>query len=120
MGPFSDTAQDVSAQLVNSTWAHSSALSFMPSLGDHGKELVCTVTYRPPRAPSTSETIWLHVGYSPWLGTGLNSSCQRQGPSVSCSCSLCSQPPPQLQWQVDGEPLSGNSLRGALQVSSWA
>ncbi|XP_065430718.1 SIGLEC family-like protein 1 [Chrysemys picta bellii] len=56
---------------------------------------------------------------SPRPGTGLNSSCQRQGPSVSCSCSLHSHPPPRLQWQVDGEPVAGNSKPGALQVSSW-
>ncbi|XP_039369244.1 sialic acid-binding Ig-like lectin 12 [Mauremys reevesii] len=141
-GPFSDTAQNVSAQLANGTWAHSSALSFTPGLGDHGKELVCTVTYRPPRGPSTHRTVRLHVGYPPWppnitgtqtrngrpserprysprLGTGLNSSCQRQGPSISCSCSLRSHPPPQLQWQVDGEPLAGNGSQGGLQVSSW-
>ncbi|XP_044846853.1 sialic acid-binding Ig-like lectin 5 isoform X2 [Mauremys mutica] len=115
-GPFSDTARNVSAQLANGTWAHSSALSFTPGPGDHGKELVCSVTYRPPRGPSTRRTVRLHVGYSSWL----NASCQHQGPSISCSCSLRSQPPPQLQWQVDGEPLAGNSSRGALQVSSWA
>ncbi|XP_039368627.1 SIGLEC family-like protein 1 isoform X1 [Mauremys reevesii] len=57
---------------------------------------------------------------SPRPGTGLNSSCQRQGPSINCSCSLRSQPPPQLQWQVDREPLAGNGSRGGLQVSSWA
>ncbi|KAM9114706.1 sialic acid-binding Ig-like lectin 11 [Pangshura tecta] len=69
---------------------------------------------------SAQGTFQLLVEYSPRPGTGLNSSCQRQGPSISCSCSLCSQPPPQLQWQVDGELLAGNSSRGALQVSSWA
>ncbi|XP_044846850.1 sialic acid-binding Ig-like lectin 11 isoform X1 [Mauremys mutica] len=130
MGPFSDTAWNISAQLANGTWAHSSALSFTPGLGDHGKELVCSVTYRPPQGPSTHRTVRLHVGYPPWPpnitgtltrngrpdsprpGTGLNSSCQHQGPSVSCSCSLRSHPPPQLQWQVDGEPLAGNGSRG--------
>uniref|UniRef100_A0A8C4Y8J6 Ig-like domain-containing protein n=1 Tax=Gopherus evgoodei TaxID=1825980 RepID=A0A8C4Y8J6_9SAUR len=196
-GPFSDTARDVSAH-------------FTPGPGDHGEELVCTVTYRPPQGPSTRRTVRLHVGCetpnitgtltrnghpaeddvvsletwegdslslgceagnrpeaalswakgneslspsqgrisagliygtpcpgflsltinlslclllspdSPRPGTGLNSSCQRQGLSVSCSCSLRSHPPPQLHWQVDGEPLAGNSSRGALQVSSWA
>ncbi|XP_023968540.3 sialic acid-binding Ig-like lectin 13 [Chrysemys picta bellii] len=252
MGPFSDTARNVSAQLANGTWAHSSELSFTPGLGDNGKELVCTVTYSSAQGPSTSRTIRLHVGYPPgppnitgtltrngrpvlaplvaegdimsletqegdslslsypdplvgngsqltaregdslrflcsvasnprtelgWVrggravegtrpvvenqlrlelpnvtaedgglygcwaqnnessaqgtfqllveysprpGTGLNSSCQRQGPSISCSCSLRSHPPPQLQWQVDGESLAGNGSRGALQVSSWA
>ncbi|XP_043358226.1 uncharacterized protein LOC119848102 [Dermochelys coriacea] len=65
-------------------------------------------------------TFQLLVEYSPRPGTGLNSSCQRQGPGINCSCSLRSQPPPWLQWQVDGEPLAGNGSRGALQVSSWA
>ncbi|KAM9114705.1 uncharacterized protein ACDP82_019359 [Pangshura tecta] len=64
-GPFSDTARNVSAQLANGTWAHSSVLSFTPGLGDHGKELVCSVTYRPPRGPSTRRTVRLHVGYPP-------------------------------------------------------
>ncbi|XP_065430537.1 myeloid cell surface antigen CD33-like [Chrysemys picta bellii] len=62
-GPFIDTARNVSAQLANGTWAHSSELSFTPGLGDNGKELICTVTYSPPRGPSTSRTIRLHVGY---------------------------------------------------------
>uniref|UniRef100_A0A674JHM8 Ig-like domain-containing protein n=1 Tax=Terrapene triunguis TaxID=2587831 RepID=A0A674JHM8_9SAUR len=213
-GPFSDTARDVS-------------LSFTPTPGDHGKELICTVTYSSAQGPSTRRTVQLHIGYPPgppnitgnltrngrpgestpvgngsqltaregdslrflcsiassppatlaWVrggraiegahpagenqlrlelpnvtaedgglygcwaqnkessaqgtfqllveysprpGTGLNSSCQRQGPSVSCSCSLRSHPPPQLQWQVDGEPMAGNGSRGPLQVSSWA
>uniref|UniRef100_A0A452IBQ4 Ig-like domain-containing protein n=1 Tax=Gopherus agassizii TaxID=38772 RepID=A0A452IBQ4_9SAUR len=69
---------------------------------------------------SAQGTFRLLIEYSPQLGTRLNSSCHHQGPSISCSCSLRSQPLPQLQWQVDGEPLTGNSSRGALQVSSWA
>ncbi|XP_039369239.1 myeloid cell surface antigen CD33-like [Mauremys reevesii] len=60
-GPFSDTAQNVSAQLGNGTWAHSSTLSFTPGLGDHGKKLVCSVTYR-PQGPSTRRTVRLEVG----------------------------------------------------------
>uniref|UniRef100_A0A674JH48 Ig-like domain-containing protein n=1 Tax=Terrapene triunguis TaxID=2587831 RepID=A0A674JH48_9SAUR len=55
----------------------------------------------------------------PRPGTGLNSSCQFQWPSVSCSCSLRSHPPPRLQWQVDGEPLAAKGSWEALQVSSW-
>ncbi|XP_065430286.1 sialic acid-binding Ig-like lectin 12 [Chrysemys picta bellii] len=62
-GPFSDTARNVSAQVANGTWAHSSELSFTPGLGDDGKELVCTVTYSSAQGPSTSRTIRLHVGY---------------------------------------------------------
>uniref|UniRef100_A0A8C3I2X9 Ig-like domain-containing protein n=1 Tax=Chrysemys picta bellii TaxID=8478 RepID=A0A8C3I2X9_CHRPI len=69
---------------------------------------------------SAQGTFQLLVEYSPRPGTRLNSSCQHQGPSINCSCSLRSHPPPRLQWQVDGEPLAGNGSWGALQVSSWA
>uniref|UniRef100_A0A8C3HU59 Ig-like domain-containing protein n=1 Tax=Chrysemys picta bellii TaxID=8478 RepID=A0A8C3HU59_CHRPI len=176
-GPFNDTARNVSAQLANGTWAHSSELSFTPGQGDNGKELVCTITYSSAQGPSTSRTIRLHISYpgtlvtngsqlmvqegdslqflfslatvggtrpmgenqlglyrrwdqnesspqlclllspdSPQPGTGLNLSCQRQGLSISCS--LRSNRPPWLQWQVDREPLAGNGSHGALQISS--
>ncbi|XP_065430186.1 sialic acid-binding Ig-like lectin 12 [Chrysemys picta bellii] len=138
MGPFSDRARNISAQLANGTWAHSSKLCFTPTLLDHGKELICTVTYSSAQGPSTRRTIRLHVVYPPvplsitgtltrngcpdipQLRTGLNGSCQREGPNISCSCSLRSRSPPWLQWQVAGEPLAGNGSWGALQVSSWA
>ncbi|XP_034612233.1 sialic acid-binding Ig-like lectin 12 [Trachemys scripta elegans] len=61
-GPFSDTAQNISTQLANGTWAHSSALRFTPGLEDHGKELVCNVTYSSAQGPSTRRTIQLRVG----------------------------------------------------------
>ncbi|XP_067413586.1 sialic acid-binding Ig-like lectin 11 [Emydura macquarii macquarii] len=69
---------------------------------------------------SAQGTFQLLIEYSPRLGIRLNSSCQRQGPRVSCSCSLRSHPLPRLQWQVDGEVWAGNNSWGALQVSSWA
>nr|XP_005313981.3 myeloid cell surface antigen CD33-like [Chrysemys picta bellii] len=62
-GPFNDTARNVSAQLANGTWAHSSELSFTPGQGDNGKELVCTITYSSAQGPSTSRTIRLHISY---------------------------------------------------------
>uniref|UniRef100_A0A8C0FZI8 Ig-like domain-containing protein n=1 Tax=Chelonoidis abingdonii TaxID=106734 RepID=A0A8C0FZI8_CHEAB len=202
-GPFRNTAQDVSTQLANGSWAYSSALSFTPGPGDHGKELVCTISYRPPWGPSTRRTVQLHVVYPPgppnitgtltrngrpgestlvangsqlsaregdslrflcsvassppaalgWVRGGRaikgtrpagenqlqlelpnvtdedgglygcwaqNKQSSHQGPSISCSCSLRSHPPPQLQWQVDGVSLAGNSSWGALQVHLWA
>ncbi|XP_065430188.1 sialic acid-binding Ig-like lectin 10 isoform X2 [Chrysemys picta bellii] len=67
-----------------------------------------------------SRVLRVDVQYSPRLGNRLNTSCQHQGPRVSCSCSLRSHPSPRLQWQVDGEPLAGNGSWGPLQVSSWA
>nr|XP_008175688.3 sialic acid-binding Ig-like lectin 12 [Chrysemys picta bellii] len=60
--PFSDRAWNVSAQLANGTWAHSSELCFTPTLLDNGKELVCTVTYSSAQGPSTRRTVQLHIG----------------------------------------------------------
>ncbi|XP_065430713.1 sialic acid-binding Ig-like lectin 12 [Chrysemys picta bellii] len=60
--PFSDRARNVSAQLANGTWAHSSELCFTPTLSDNGKELVCTVTYSSAQGPSTRRTVQLHIG----------------------------------------------------------
>ncbi|XP_044847602.1 sialic acid-binding Ig-like lectin 12 [Mauremys mutica] len=112
MGPFSDTARDVSAQLANGTWAHSSALSFTPGLGDHGKELVCSVTYRPPWGPSTRRTVRLHVIYP----TGL--------PNISGTLTRNGRPVPDA-WGAEGVVLSletkeGDSLSLGCEAGSRA
>ncbi|KAM9114661.1 LOW QUALITY PROTEIN: sialic acid-binding Ig-like lectin 14 [Pangshura tecta] len=136
-GPFSDTARDVSAQLANGSWAHSSALSFTPGLGDHGKELVCSVTYRPPRGPSTRRTVRLHVGYPPgppsitgtltrngrpvpdaWGAEGDVVSLEtREGDSLSLSCEAGSRPEATLRWAKGNESLSpGQGGAGCLEL----
>ncbi|XP_039369235.1 sialic acid-binding Ig-like lectin 10 [Mauremys reevesii] len=124
-GPFSDTARDVSAQLANGTWAHSSVLSFTPGLGDHGKELVCSVTYRPPRGPSTRRTIQLHIDYPPGPPniTGTLTRNGRpvlevsgaegdvvsletwEGESLNLSCEAGSRPEATLSWAKGNESL---------------
>ncbi|XP_039369259.1 sialic acid-binding Ig-like lectin 12 [Mauremys reevesii] len=124
-GPFSDTAQNVSAQLANGTWAHSSALSFTPGPGDQGKGLVCSVTYRPPRGPSTRRTVQLHVGYPPgpltitgnltrngrpvpdaWRTEGNVLSLETQeGDSLSLSCEAGSRAEAVLSWAKGHESL---------------
>ncbi|XP_039369256.1 sialic acid-binding Ig-like lectin 12 [Mauremys reevesii] len=107
-GPFSDTAQNVSAQLANGTWAHSSALSFTPGPGDHGKGLVCSVTYRPPRGPSTRRTVQLHVGLpDAWRAEGNVLSLETQeGDSLSLSCEAGSRAEVILSWAKGHESLS--------------
>ncbi|XP_044847597.1 sialic acid-binding Ig-like lectin 13 [Mauremys mutica] len=137
MGPFSDTARDISVQLANGTWAHSSALSFTPGLGDHGKELVCSVTYRPPRGPSTRRTVRLHVGYPPrppnitwtltrngrpvpdaWGAEGEVVSLETQeGDSLSLSCEPGSRAEGTLIWAKGKESLSpGQGGAGCLEL----
>ncbi|XP_065430712.1 sialic acid-binding Ig-like lectin 13 [Chrysemys picta bellii] len=126
MGPFNDTARNVSAQLANGTWAHSSELSFTPGLGDNGKELVCTVTYSSAQGPSTSRTIQLHVGYPPgppnitgnltrngrlvpdaWRDEGDVMSLKTQeGDSLSLSCEAGSRADANLSWAKGNESLS--------------
>uniref|UniRef100_A0A674JIK3 Ig-like domain-containing protein n=1 Tax=Terrapene triunguis TaxID=2587831 RepID=A0A674JIK3_9SAUR len=135
-GPFSDTARDVSAQLANGTWAHSSALSFTPGLGDHGKELVCTVTYSSAQGPSTSRTIWLHIGLSrppaeltavsgsvlflfPDPGTSVANGSQltaREGDSLRFFCSAASSPPAALRWVTVGRAIEGAHPAGENQL----
>ncbi|XP_039369255.1 sialic acid-binding Ig-like lectin 13 [Mauremys reevesii] len=99
MGPFSDTARDVSAQLANGTWAHSSVLSFTPGLGDNGKELVCSVTYRPPQGPSTSRTFRLHVGYPP------------TPPNITRTLTRNGRPVPDV-WGAEGDVVSLETQEG--------
>uniref|UniRef100_A0A8C3PA78 Ig-like domain-containing protein n=1 Tax=Chrysemys picta bellii TaxID=8478 RepID=A0A8C3PA78_CHRPI len=134
MGPFSDTARNVSAQLANGTWAHSSALSFTPTPGKHGKELVCSVTYRPPWGPSTSKTVQLHV-LSGWGGANLparlfqgrphwelratlNGSqlTAREGDSLRFLCSVASSPPTALCWVRGGRAVEGAHPAGENQL----
>ncbi|XP_039369240.1 sialic acid-binding Ig-like lectin 12 [Mauremys reevesii] len=136
-GPFSDTARNVSAQLANGTWAHSSALSFTPSPGDHGKELVCNVTYRPPRGPSTRRTVRLNITNSPvppsitgtltrngrpvpeaWGAEGDVVSLETQeGDSLSLSCEAGSRTETTLSWAKGNESLSpGQGEAGHLEL----
>uniref|UniRef100_A0A8C3PA83 Ig-like domain-containing protein n=1 Tax=Chrysemys picta bellii TaxID=8478 RepID=A0A8C3PA83_CHRPI len=131
MGPFSDTARNVSAQLANGTWAHSSALSFTPTPGKHGKELVCSVTYRPPWGPSTSKTVQLHVVYPsagiPTLGLprpaplgtegDIVSLETQEGDSLNLSCEASSRPEATLSWAKGNESLSpGQGGAGHLEL----
>ncbi|XP_065276017.1 sialic acid-binding Ig-like lectin 13 [Emys orbicularis] len=135
-GPFSDTARNVSAQLVNGTWSHSSALHFTPTLGDHGKELVCTVTYSSAQGPSTSRTIQLLVGYPPGplsiAGTltrnghpvlevsraeGDVSLETQEGDSLTLSCEAGSRAEATLSWAKGHESLSpGQGGDGHLEL----
>uniref|UniRef100_A0A8C0FZJ1 Ig-like domain-containing protein n=1 Tax=Chelonoidis abingdonii TaxID=106734 RepID=A0A8C0FZJ1_CHEAB len=121
-GPFRNTAQDVSTQLANGSWAYSSALSFTPGPGDHGKELVCTISYRPPWGPSTRRTVQLHVPPllgSPLLGFGpalqplpqlspgdVVSLETQEDDSLSLSCDAGSRPEATLSWARMNRSLS--------------
>uniref|UniRef100_A0A8C0IKL0 Ig-like domain-containing protein n=1 Tax=Chelonoidis abingdonii TaxID=106734 RepID=A0A8C0IKL0_CHEAB len=107
-GPFRNTAQDVSTQLANGSWAYSSALSFTPGPGDHGKELVCTISYRPPWGPSTRRTVQLHVVWPAPLGTegDVVSLETQEDDSLSLSCDAGSRPEATLSWARMNRSLS--------------
>uniref|UniRef100_A0A8C0FZP5 Ig-like domain-containing protein n=1 Tax=Chelonoidis abingdonii TaxID=106734 RepID=A0A8C0FZP5_CHEAB len=135
-GPFSNTARDISVQLANGTWTHSSALSFTPGPGDHGKELVCTVTYRPPQGPSTRRTVQLHVSCDPnalafWQRGHTLTHIQLlthseddvvsletwEGDSLSLGCEAGSRPEATLSWAKGNESLSPSQGRaGHLEL----
>uniref|UniRef100_A0A8C3F2X4 Ig-like domain-containing protein n=1 Tax=Chrysemys picta bellii TaxID=8478 RepID=A0A8C3F2X4_CHRPI len=125
-GPFSDTARNVSAPLAKGTWAHSSALSFTPGPGDHGKELVCNVTYSSAQGPSTSRTVQLLVGCD-IAGTltrngrpGERLRCEPrklEGDSLSLSCEAGSRADAILSWAKGHESLSpGHGGAGHLEL----
>ncbi|XP_065276016.1 sialic acid-binding Ig-like lectin 13 [Emys orbicularis] len=139
IGPFSDTARDVSASLANSTWTYSSALSFTPTPGDHGKELICNVTYSSAQGPSTSRNIRLHLGYlpgppnitgiltrngcpvpDPWGAEGDVVSLETQeGDSLTLSCEAGSRTESTLSWAKGNESLSpGQGGAGRLELSN--
>ncbi|XP_029769511.1 sialic acid-binding Ig-like lectin 13 [Terrapene carolina triunguis] len=139
MGPFSDTARNVSAPLANGTWAHSSALSFTPAPGDHGKELICNVTYSSAQGPSTRRTIRLHIGYLPgppnitgiltrngrpvpdvWGAEGDIVSLETQeGDSLTLRCEAGSRTESTLSWAKGNESLSpGQGGAGHLELSN--
>uniref|UniRef100_A0A8C3H5U5 Ig-like domain-containing protein n=1 Tax=Chrysemys picta bellii TaxID=8478 RepID=A0A8C3H5U5_CHRPI len=130
-GPFSDTARNVSAQLANGTWAHSSELRFTPGLGDDGKELVCTVTYSSAQGPSTSRTIRLSRPPAELtvrvhrISAGAKPACSsppvpaplkaerefvsletQEGDSLSLSCEAGSRANANLSWAKGNESLS--------------
>ncbi|XP_062818533.1 sialic acid-binding Ig-like lectin 5 [Anolis carolinensis] len=46
-------------------------------------------------------------------------NCMHEDNVLFCICSFQSQVPAQIQWQMEGETLSGNSTKGALQIMSW-
>ncbi|XP_065430160.1 sialic acid-binding Ig-like lectin 14 [Chrysemys picta bellii] len=135
-GPFSDTARNVSAPLANGTWSHSSALHFTPTQGDHGKELVCIVTYSSAQGPFTRRTVQLLVGYPPGplsiSGTltrkghpvlevsraeGDVSLETQEGDSLNLSCEAGSRAEAILSWAKGHESLSpGQGGAGHLEL----
>uniref|UniRef100_A0A674JFU1 Ig-like domain-containing protein n=1 Tax=Terrapene triunguis TaxID=2587831 RepID=A0A674JFU1_9SAUR len=120
MGPFSDTARNVSAPLANGTWAHSSALSFTPAPGDHGKELICNVTYSSAQGPSTRRTIRLHIVPDVWGAEGDIVSLETQeGDSLTLRCEAGSRTESTLSWAKGNESLSpGQGGAGHLELSN--
>uniref|UniRef100_A0A674JMR3 Ig-like domain-containing protein n=1 Tax=Terrapene triunguis TaxID=2587831 RepID=A0A674JMR3_9SAUR len=126
--PFSNTAQDVSTRLAKGTSAHSSVLRFTPTPGDDGKELVCTVTYRPRWEPSTRRTVQLRVE-GPVLSVsrpGLEvlgaegdivSLVTQEGDSLTLRCEAGSRTEVTLSWaRVNGSLSPSQGGAGYLEL----
>ncbi|XP_042296898.1 sialic acid-binding Ig-like lectin 10 [Sceloporus undulatus] len=71
---------------------------------------------------STQGTFQLYVGYAPKLKEDpqRNTTCWYQDNGFLCNCSLKAQPPPQIQWQVDGESITETNHKRNQMVTSVA
>ncbi|KAL8219432.1 UNVERIFIED_CONTAM: hypothetical protein K2H54_024536 [Gekko kuhli] len=70
---------------------------------------------------SAQKTLLLRVQYGPRLSIPQGTSmCRREDHDLSCACSLHSWPPPQIQWQVDGEAINQSITGQALGVTFQA
>ncbi|KAH0631412.1 hypothetical protein JD844_005728 [Phrynosoma platyrhinos] len=71
---------------------------------------------------STQGTFQLYVGYAPKLREDpqRNTSCWYQDNGFLCNVSFKAQPPPQIQWQVDGESITEKNSKRNLMVTSLA
>ncbi|XP_067329498.1 sialic acid-binding Ig-like lectin 13 [Anolis sagrei] len=69
---------------------------------------------------STQETFQLYVAYAPKLNEDpqRNATCWQQDNSFLCNCSFMAQPPPQVQWQVDGEIITEKKSKKNQKVTS--
>ncbi|XP_067318077.1 sialic acid-binding Ig-like lectin 14 [Anolis sagrei] len=69
---------------------------------------------------STQETFQLYVAYAPKLNEDpqRNATCWQQHNSFLCNCSFMAQPPPQVQWQVDGEIITEKKSKKNQKVTS--
>uniref|UniRef100_A0A674JKW9 Ig-like domain-containing protein n=1 Tax=Terrapene triunguis TaxID=2587831 RepID=A0A674JKW9_9SAUR len=124
--PFSNTAQDVSTRLAKGTSAHSSVLRFTPTPGDDGKELVCTVTYRPRWEPSTRRTVQLRgLSHPPAeltlevLGAegDIVSLVTQEGDSLTLRCEAGSRTEVTLSWaRVNGSLSPSQGGAGYLEL----
>ncbi|XP_008115517.2 sialic acid-binding Ig-like lectin 10 [Anolis carolinensis] len=69
---------------------------------------------------SAQKTFQLYVAYAPKLTENpqRNATCWHQDNSFFCHCSFMAQPPPQVQWQVDGETITEKKSNKNQKVTS--
>ncbi|KAF7236509.1 Sialic acid-binding Ig-like lectin 5 [Varanus komodoensis] len=67
-----------------------------------------------------SGTFHLYVAHAPKVSQNSlrNTTCWYRDKGFVCDCSLSSKPGPEIQWQVDGELISGSSNDSNWQVTS--
>uniref|UniRef100_A0A8C8VGT3 Ig-like domain-containing protein n=1 Tax=Pelusios castaneus TaxID=367368 RepID=A0A8C8VGT3_9SAUR len=117
--------------------AQSSVLGFMPTRGDDGKRLTCTVTYRPAWGGTKLLTLYQQLSISVWTqqcatADGNASLETQEGESLTLICEADSRPKATLSWAKANESLSSsqggdrelklsNLSRGdAGEYSCWA
>ncbi|XP_060905396.1 nectin-4-like [Labrus mixtus] len=80
-----------------------SVLNFKASHLHHGQEISCTAVYRKQDGSTESSvniSLTADITYAPQIMS--SSDCTKTANQVNCSCESTGNPPPTLQWSLDG------------------
>ncbi|XP_030250475.1 sialic acid-binding Ig-like lectin 5 [Sparus aurata] len=112
------------------TKVQTSVLTFTASHLHHGKEISCTAVYNKQdgSSQSASTSLTADISFAPQILSSYD--CIQTADQLNCSCETVGNPPPALQWYLDGlpvnhsdrfaissEPLNVSGLRSIITVS---
>ncbi|XP_030248830.1 cell adhesion molecule 4-like [Sparus aurata] len=115
---------------LDRTKVQTSVLTFTASRLHHGKEISCTAVYKKQdgSSQSNSTSLTADVSFAPQILSSYD--CIQTADQLNCSCETVGNPPPALQWYLDGlpvnhsdrfaissEPLNASGLSSSITVS---
>ncbi|XP_030250474.1 cell adhesion molecule 4-like [Sparus aurata] len=88
------------------TKVQTSVLTFTASHLHHGKEISCTAVYNKQdgSSQSASTSLTADISFAPQILSSYD--CIQTADQLNCSCETVGNPPPALQWYLDGLPVN--------------